>query len=432
MELEQIVRRERPVTRLPYPLPSQARYVSLQIFYRTLSAISRGFTRRQVRIEELAGARILVLKPCCLGDVLFATPFVRELRRALPHAEITFAVGAHSRPAIAHSPYLDRLIDTGPIGGGRYQLRDLEAFIQRISHERFDACFVLERSAVYSAIPLLAGIPIRIGIDSGGRGFSLTTGISADPPRPESELYLDLLRAIGGQPKSPALEYVPTDAARYRIDELVNDGRIPMDRPMVILHVAGGTNPGMVLRRKRWPPHSFGELGKRVVAAGGTVILVGASEDRNVANEALAILRNVGGWGDESSHSSTPETEDRAIRPSPIESPRVVDLVGSLALDELAELARRAVVYVGNDSGPSHLAEAAGGRVVMLFGPSDPIVYGPRSSRAVALIAGLWCSPCFEHGRVAPCMNPICMPSLSVDRVWREVEDAMASWGAER
>ena len=162
------------------------------------------------------------------------------------------------------------------------------------------------------------------------------------------------------------------------------------------------------------------------------MILVGAPEDRNVANEALALLRNVGYWGDESSHSSTPETDDRAIQPKPLESPRVVDLVGSLALDEVAELARRAAVYVGNDSGPSHLAEAVGGRVVMLFGPSDPVVYGPRTSRAVALIAGLWCSPCFEHGRVAPCANPICMASLGVDRVWRDVQDAMASWEAER
>ena len=104
----------------------------------------------------------------------------------------------------------------------------------------------------------------------------------------------------------------------------------------------------------------------------------------------------------------------------------IVDLVGELTLDELAALARRAVAYVGHDSGPRHLAEAAGANVVMLFGPSDPVTYGPRGRRAVALTAGLWCSPCFENGRVAPCANVLCMRSISVERVWNEVARCLA------
>jgi ADP-heptose:LPS heptosyltransferase len=100
---------------------------------------------------------------------------------------------------------------------------------------------------------------------------------------------------------------------------------------------------------------------------------------------------------------------------------RVVDLVGQLSLGEVAALAREAAVYVGNDSGPTHLAEAAGANVVMLFGPSDPIAYGPRSRRATAISSGFWCSPCFVDGRVAPCANVICMEALPVERVWRLV-----------
>ncbi len=412
-----------PVTRLPYPLRSQLRYFAVGLLFRLLGWCLAPSFRRAVTLEQLATARILVLKPCCLGDVVFATALVRELRCALPNAHLTFGVGPHSRPAIAGHPALDDLLDMGRVGSGPSSWRDLAMLVREIRARRFDACFVLERSAVLTLVPLLAGIPVRIGIDSDGRGFSLNVAVSIRPARPESELYLDLLRAIGGQPRSGELEYHPSPQAVQRVSELIRE-RLPSDRPFAVLHYAGGMNPGMTLLRKRWPIENFRELANRIVQAGGTVVLVGSNADRD------GILA-VGGPepGRENMGLATSGAGDAETRPGPTMFPcgasscpsPIVDLVGELTLDELAELARRAAVYVGNDTGPTHLAEAAGANVVMLFGPSDPIVYGPRRRDAVALTAGLWCSPCFENGRVAPCAHVICMRSISVDRVWREV-----------
>jgi ADP-heptose:LPS heptosyltransferase len=450
---------KRPVTRLPYPVSSQVRYVAIALTYRALRWVLAPVFRRRLTLGDLSGARILVLKPCCLGDVVFSTPLLRELRRTLPTAHLTFGVGSHSRPAIANHPAVDEVLDTGRVGSGPYSFRDYVRLIRAIRVRRFDACFVLERSAVLHLIPLLAGVPFRVGIDSGGRGFSLAVAVSSRPARPESELYLDLLRALGGQPHSGELEYHPSDQAVRRIDHIVRE-QIPDRRPFVVLHCAGGANPGMTLLRKRWPIESFRALAERIVGAGGTVVLVGSAEDRD------ALVGFVGwGLGDGAIHHPSPSppramgrggdgatVQDSDTESSVAVSPRrrlaasaavdgwttgpdptsqtptpVVDLVGQLSLDELAELARRAVAYVGNDSGPSHLAEAAGANVVMLFGPSDPIMYGPRCSRGVAVTAGLWCSPCFESGRVAPCANVICMQSISVDRVWREVRRFMTT-----
>lgn len=413
----------RPVTRLPSPLKSQLRFFAVALLYRVLGWCLAPSFRRAVTLEQLATARILVLKPCCLGDVVFATALVRELRCALPNAHLTFGVGPHSRPAIAGHPAVDDLLDTGRVGSGPSSWRDLATLVREIRARRFDACFVLERSAVLGLLPLLARVPIRVGIDSGGRGFSLSVAVPVRPARPESELYLDLLRAVGGRPRSGTLEYRPSRQAVQRIDQLVRE-RLPADRPFVVLHCAGGTNPGMTLLRKRWPIESFRELADRIVQAGGTVVLVGSPEDRTALS----------GCGSLNRPSSPPDAATRRLgetsppgsschtpTPNPHPPVPIIDFVGELTLDELAELARRAAVYVGNDTGPTHLAEAAGANVVMLFGPSDPIVYGPRRRDAVALTAGLWCSPCFENGRVAPCANVICMRSISVDRVWREV-----------
>jgi ADP-heptose:LPS heptosyltransferase len=148
----------------------------------------------------------------------------------------------------------------------------------------------------------------------------------------------------------------------------------------------------MALTRKRWPVASYRELIQRIAADGGVAVVVGDSADPRLTDAT-------GG---------------------------VVDLVGDLDLGALAALASMAAAYVGNDSGPTHLAEAAGAHVIMLFGPSDPIAYGPRSATSVALTAGLWCSPCFEEGRFPPCLNVLCMPGIGVDRVWRELAPLLA------
>jgi ADP-heptose:LPS heptosyltransferase len=67
--------------------------------------------------------------------------------------------------------------------------------------------------------------------------------------------------------------------------------------------------------------------------------------------------------------------------------PDAVDLVGTLALPEVAAVLRRAALFLGNDSGLMHLAAAAGAPVVGLFGQSDAREYGPAGPRAVAVSA---------------------------------------------
>lgn len=378
-------------TRQPFPFAAEARHQLVGLGYRILGAALGRVFHKNVRLSDLQGSRILILKPCCLGDVVFSTPLIRELRRNLPDARLDYAVGKHSRAALASAP-LDGVVDVGPLRSGLSGLRDLLSLAWRVRAGRYDACFVLERSALLALVPLLAGVPSRIGIDSGGRGFSLSVGVSPRPIRAEAELYLDLLRAVGGTVASPALEYHPSKEGQSQVEALLAEHGL--SAPFVVLHAAGGVNPGMTLRRKRWPVAHFVALGRRIQDSGAAVVLVGSAEDRETADLVERGLTAAG---------------------------RAVNLAGALSLDQVAALAGRAAVYVGNDSGPTHLAEAAGARVVALFGPSDPLQYGPRGRNAVALSAGLWCSPCFEDGRVAPCAQVRCMAALPVERVWREV-----------
>jgi ADP-heptose:LPS heptosyltransferase len=78
-----------------------------------------------------------------------------------------------------------------------------------------------------------------------------------------------------------------------------------------------------------------------------------------------------------------------------VETPQI--FAGSLTFPQIAALAREAVGYVGNDTGLTHLAAAAGGRTVMILGPSDPERYGPFAEDALAV----WKPAALRPGGVA-------------------------------
>jgi ADP-heptose:LPS heptosyltransferase len=97
-------------------------------------------------------------------------------------------------------------------------------------------------------------------------------------------------------------------------------------------------------------------------------------------------------------------------------------------LRELLVLFGLADVLVTNDSGPAHFATLTPIRVVTLFGPETPALYGARSGRNVPLWAGLVCSPCVNafNNRQSSCRNNVCMRSISVEQVFAEVIAALS------
>ena len=61
----------------------------------------------------MKSVRILLVLPCCIGDVILATAGLRALRRAYPDARIAWAVGSWSKAAVEHHPDLDAVLDCG-------------------------------------------------------------------------------------------------------------------------------------------------------------------------------------------------------------------------------------------------------------------------------------------------------------------------------
>ena len=378
----------------------------------------RALTTRMQRAAALPAdpCRILVIKPCCLGDVLLTTPALAALRIGYPQSTIHYAVGRYAAPAIDHHPDVGRVL-VYAAGGGR-GWRSLLAIWRLMRAGRYDVCLVLERSPLFATLPLLAGIPVRAGIDSAGRGFALNLRVPWDESLHEADLYLSVAGALGCPTGGHRLRFVPGSAAETQVEALwllhglpigsdlgapVQDapraqrahpsaaaGTHDPRRPVIAIAPGGGTNPGMDLPEKRWPAERFAALAGRLRAElDATIVLLGGPADRALCAAVAALIDG----------------------PS-------LDLSGDTPLAGRGALLRRCTLYVGNDSGPTHLAVAVGCPTVAVFGPTSVALYGPYHATARAVHRDLPCSPCFVHGHFPPCPNRhACMCGLPVDAV---------------
>ena len=313
--------------------------------------------------------RIVLILPCCIGDVVLATAALCALRRAYPAATIIWAVGAWSKPAVERHDLLDGVIDTGAAALPVKSPGGVFRFVRQLRAGDFDLAVSLVRSPRMSLAVLLSGIPARAGIDSAGRGFGYNVRASVDPhaPRHEAQVYLDVVRALGIDASDCYANVPVTDADRAAVREKLRGRGI--ESSYVVVNPAGGRNPGMVMDVKRYPPPQMAALANRVAPAlGASVVLLGASDDRPLVDAVQMGLE-----------------------------PPSAAFVGELTFGEIAALARDAALYLGNDTGLTHLAAASGAKTVMVLGPSDPQRYAPFAPGALAL----WKPSAVPRGGVA-------------------------------
>jgi lipopolysaccharide heptosyltransferase II len=387
------------------------------------STLSHFFLKTQLP-PSFAPKRILILKPCCLGDVIMATPVIAVLHRAFPDAQIDFAVGSWSRIIVANHPQLHRIIDTGRVGQGAYSWRDMWQLARQLRTHQYDLCLTLDRSPRVGMVAWLAGIPYRVGLDSRGRGFAHNLRVPVPPIRYEPELYLDAPRAIIPQTTRSKFEFAPTqffptDEDRATVAKIFDEKKIQLlithYSLLTAIHPGGGHNPGMTLTSKRWPPERFAAIADRLRETyGATIVLIGARDDASITQAVRAAMKDPKG----------------TLRENPS---GLIDLTGQLTLGQLGALYERCALMIGNDSGVLHLANAVGVPVVALYGPSDPRVYGPYHAKSLALWHEVGCNPCFVQGRARPdCCPNHAIEAISIEECWEAVQIVLRRQGVTR
>jgi len=338
----------------PLPLASKRRDHLLSA---VLTAAERVVDRaRATPRAPVAPRRVVVLKSCCLGDALLATPLIGALRRAYPQARIVAGIGRWARPALVGNRDLDGLLDLEGVGTGSFDPGAYARALRRLRAGRFDVALALDRTPLLTLLPLLAGIPVRAGIDSAGRGLPLNVRVPWTAVEHEAALFLRIGAALGVPVDEARLRFDPTPDDEARADVLWRAAGLDSKRALALLP-GGGRNPGMTMETKRWPPARYAALADALYERHGLIpVLTGDGADRPVTAETHRLMR----------------------------AP-AIDITGETTLGALGAFYRRCALFVGNDSGPTHLAAAAGAPVVAVFGPTDPAVYAPYSARAITL-----------------------------------------------
>lgn len=289
--------------------------------------------------------RIAVLRANGIGDFVFALPALAALRASEPDAEIVLLGTPMHRELLRDRPGpIDRVEVLPPVPGvtcppdADTDPSAVEAAVERLRDERFDVALQMHGGGRYSNAFLR-----RLHA-------TLTVGMrtpDADPLdlelpyvyyQPEVMRYLEVVSLLGVPAGDPIPHFPVTDADRTELDRLA----LPADHPLAVLH------PGATDNRRRWSPARYAEAADALSAAGATVAVIGTAPEADVAHELL----------------STAHGDCR-------------DMVDKLSLGGLAALLERAAVFVGNDSGPLHLAAAVGAATVGIFWCGNLINAGP-------------------------------------------------------
>ncbi len=330
-------------------------------------------------------SRILVVMPNWFGETLFATPFLRRLHESEPDAEIVAIGVGRSHDVLRQNPRVEQLLVLDERSTHR-GLWEKVRLIQSLRRKRFDAAYILRRSATRTALLALAGVPRRIGFANPRSGWLLTDRVPEPRgPMHKARTYLSLIRGADAGGEEPVLrgEYYPSDGEREWAGEWFARHGLAGSQPVIVLH------PGANWDHKRWPAVRFAELATRLhLRHAGHVLLTGAPHDRRLIESIQAQL-------------DVP----------------VQILAGEASIRQLAACLDRASVVVTNDTGPAHLTAALSRPLVALYGPTSPTLTGPLGDpRRTTVIHHADCCP------QIPCFAPNHpshpgMESISVDEV---------------
>ena len=328
---------------------------------------------------------ILIVKPSALGDVIQATCVLPVLKGAFPGVRISWLVFEHNSEIVRGHPLVDQVLAVRRRGIGFTALPDL---IRSLRTPGFDAVIDLQGLLRSAVLTRLTGCGRRIGFADGREQSPLFYTEKYELPRHSMhavDRYLALCQRLGaGVPAEPVFPIPVRDVHRARVSGLLGD--FGEGRPLVVV------NPTAKWQSKRWPAASFAAVADilcRQCNAG--VVLVGGPSETAIVSEVAALMTHP-----------------------------FLDLSGRISIMELAALLERADLFLGNDSGPMHLASATRTPTVALFGPTDPRRTGPYNPKARVVNARLDCMPCFRRS----CERPRCMEELlpqAVARVCAEI-----------
>ena len=336
-----------------------------------------------------------------IGDVVMISPALAALRRTYPDARIDVIARPQVADCFANHPSVNGVVVQDP---RRHRgLVGTFRFAAELRQRDYDMAVLFQKAAGAALLARLAGIPRRVGYATDGRGILLTDRILETPAsraQHHVEYFLGVARGAGCDVNGARPRVVfPLDAASRAFADEFLAARDTARFAWLAAFAPGASKPG-----RAWHADRFAALAAMLArdhAAG--IVVLGGPADRA---EAAAILQAAGEAG--------------------------IDAVAATTVRGMAALIERCRVFVGNDSGPMHVAAALDVPVLAMFGPGIPAKTAPwmPPERFVALSENFHCAPCrqdfFRECDPSPSLKPMCLETITTARAAAALESLLA------
>ena len=351
--------------------------------------------------------KILIINPYGIGDVLFTTPVISNLRLAYPQAFIAYLANRRSADFIKFNPDIAQVFvyerDEFVAVYRQNPLKFVQkwfAFASGIKQEGFDLVLDYSLNSTFGFLCAVCGIKRRVGFNYRKRGRFLTDKVPfiGYEDKHIIEYNLDLLRHIRIPVKPMPMKFdVPPKDIQWAKDWLFRN-KIDPAKPLIAVVAGGGASWGKDAGYRRWAASKYADLLDKIIENfDAAIILMGDSKEEELGRQVVR----------------------QAHFPLHF-------AVGETSLCGMAALFAQCRLAIVNDAGPLHVALAVGVKTVSIFGPVDPRIYGPYPIEGHLVVQkGLPCQPCYRRFRMARCSHISCLRDLTVEEVYRKVQNIL-------
>ncbi|MEW6100986.1 MAG: glycosyltransferase family 9 protein [Candidatus Omnitrophota bacterium] len=336
--------------------------------------------------------KILVIRTDRIGDVLLSTPALRALREHFPDSFIGFLTTSYTGELLQENKNINELIIYNRFGSLLQKIR----FIMKLRAFRFDLAVILYPVFESGFLAYLSKAAFRIGYPANGSGFLLTEKVDKRSLyKHEIETCLDVVRPIGVDTSDLATEFPLSEDAKAFAEGFFRENNILPSQLVICIH------PGAYESHNRWLPQRYAKLAETLIAKyNARVILAGGRNDRQMVKSITNMM------------------PEKPLAP-----------VLNDSLQKLGAIIRRCDLFIGNNSGPMHVAAAVGTPVIALFGAVHPLEHenkwAPLGEKNIIVRSKMDCKDCHP----GYCRSYKCMDMISVDDVLSAVDTQLQRTG---
>ncbi len=333
--------------------------------------------------------RILVIRFGSIGNTLVSIPAVRAIKRQLPDVSVAMIVSPGIDDLISGIPWIDETI-VYDMHGIHKSLKGYLGFVRGLRGRHFDVAIMFKRFLRSELIGLLSGARRRIGFRTEGRSDFLTDRVEYTEGENIVKLTMRLVEPLGVYSSDLSLELGTDDCSSYRIMSVIDGIGSKDGGKYTVIHPGGKTVSGQGMTPNRY-----------------AYIIDRLAQDHHVGSVVIGDTAEAG-------------TINGIL--NTVKAGAASAAVG-LPLKQISCLIRHASLFIGNDSGPCHIADAVGTPGIIVYPPMRGIEdhirkWKPAGDNYIAVTPPRYCDVCPDY----PCggdTRAACIRDIDADLVVR-------------